>query len=137
MPELHSGMTGEFRAFQASREIDLGRKLEEFIAQAVPDVLHIWVLDRLVEAGKAGCSVSEAAKGIDSPKSEVSAALERFEKLELARSTRKLMSKSYTFSHEGPKSNMALRLVKLWKHPQTHGNVLVKIMRPEGPAPGK
>ena len=64
MPELHSGMTGEFRAFRASREVDLGRKLEEFIAQAVPDVLHIWVLARLVEAGKAGCSVSEAAKGI-------------------------------------------------------------------------
>ncbi len=132
MPELHSGMTGEFRAFRAGREVDLGRKLEEFIGQAVPDVLHIWILARLVEVGKAGCSVSEAAKGIDSPKSEVSAALDRFEKLALARSSRKLMSKSYAFSHEGPKSDMAVRLVKLWKHPQTHGNILTRIMKGAG-----
>ena len=140
MPELHSGLTGEFRAYHASKQVNLGRSLEELIALAVPDVLHVWVLARLVGAGKEGCSVSQVAVGADAPRSAVTAALERFEKLGLARSRRRLMSRSYVFAREGARADLAIRMVKLWKHPQAHGSVLNRIMQSGGGAargPGK
>lgn len=132
MPELHSGMTREYRAYHASKEVDLGRSLEEFIARAVPDVLHIWVLARLVAAARDWCPLSRLREGLDAPKSEVLAALGRFEKLGLARSRRQLMSRSYGFVREGAGAELAVRLVKLWKHPQAHAGVLQKIMKGTG-----
>jgi hypothetical protein len=132
MPELHSGMTQQYRAFHASKKVDLGRKIEEFIAQAIPDVVHIWVLSRLVGVGRDGATMKQLGLGIDAPKSAVAAALERFEKLGLARSRRRLLSKTYTFSREEAKADLALRVVKLWSHPQAHASVLQAIAKHSG-----
>jgi hypothetical protein len=131
MPELHSGMTQEYRAFQASRKIDIGRQLEEFVGRAVPDIMHMWVLARLVECGPEGASLSHLRTGIEAPKSDVTAALGRFEKLGLL-GTRGLIGKKYFLPRGVPGSDLALRLVKLWKHPQGHQGVLDAIKKRGG-----
>lgn len=132
MPELHSGMTGDFRAFHASRKVDLGGPLESFIGLAIPDVHHILMLDRLVRAGKDGGTPAALRENVDVPKASASTALNHFEKLGLARAKRNLMSKTYTMVRDGTRADLAIRLVKLWKHPQAHQSVLQAILKAAG-----
>ena len=126
MPELHSGMTQEYRAIHRARILDLGKRAEEFIARALPDIIHIWVLAKLVGAGKEGAAMNDLRAGMETPKSDVLEAIARFEKLDLVR-TQGMFSKTYFFKREEKWSDIAIKLVKLWKHPQGHASVLEAI----------
>jgi hypothetical protein len=128
MPELHSGMTQEYRAIQKAKILDLGKRVEELIATAVPDIIHIWVLAKLVSAGRDGAVMNDLRAGMETSKSDVVAVIKRFEKLDLVR-TKGLLSKTYTFNREEKWSETAIKLVKLWKHPQGHQSVLEAIKK--------
>jgi hypothetical protein len=119
-------MTQAYKAFKASHKIDIGRKLTEFVSLAVPDMTHIMVLARLVEAGQGGASLSHLRTGVQAPKSEVSAVLTRFKSMGILES-RGLIGKKYFLPRGEPRSELAMRLVKLWQHPQGHASVLEAI----------
>jgi DNA-binding IclR family transcriptional regulator len=124
-------MTQAYRAFKASQKIDIGRKLKEFVSLAVPDMTHIMVLARLVEAGRDGCSLSHLRTGVQASKSEVNAVLALFRKLGIVES-RGLIAKKYYLPRAEPKAELAVRLVKLWEHPQGHASVLEAIREQTG-----
>jgi hypothetical protein len=126
MPELHSGMTQEYRAIHRAKILALGKRAEEFIAMALPDLIHIWVLSKLVSIGKTGAAINDLRAGIDSSKGDVVQVLDKLAKLGLVRSSG-LISKKYTFCREEQWSDVAIKLVKLWKHPQGHASVLEAI----------
>ncbi len=126
MPELHSGMTQEYRAIHRAKILDLGKRAEEFIAVALPDIIHIWVLAKLVGSGKAGAAMNDLRAGMETPKSDVLDAIAGFDKLDLVR-TEGVFGKTYFFKREGKWSDIAIKMVKLWKHPQGHASVLEAI----------
>jgi hypothetical protein len=126
MPELHSGMTQEYRAIHRAKILDLGKRAEQFISRAVPDIVHIWVLSKLVGAGKSGATVNDLRAGMETSKNDVLAVLGRFEQFDLIRS-QGVFAKTYFFCREEQWSDVAIKLVKLWKHPQGHASVLEAI----------
>ena len=136
MPELRSGLTQVFKAHQDKKKVRLGPKLEEFIRLAVPDVNHVLALAHLVSAGRDGCPAREIAAATGAPKGAVKAALERFGKLKLAEPRGGVMTRRYAFAREGGLSELAVRLVKLWAHPEAHGSVLESILGAPPPAGG-
>ena len=128
MPELSSGMAGDSRAGRDTGKIDLGRVVDGFLAAAAPDLTHLKVLAHLVRDVKNPTPVGDIAAVVRAPKAEVQAALERFEKLELAKSSLRLLGRRYAFLHEGPRSELAVKIVRLWEHPQTHEVILQRVI---------
>ena len=134
MPELSSGFTGEYRAIRRSQQIELGKGLESFIAAALPDFTHMTVLIFLSRLVKDTCSVGEVAEATGDSKAAVQAVLDRFAKLELVRCSQGLLGRKYAFLRDGARADLAIRLLKLWEHPQAHELILRKIFA--GRAPG-
>jgi DNA-binding MarR family transcriptional regulator len=134
MPELSSGFTGEYRAIRLSQQVDLGKGLESLITAALPDFTHMTVLLYLMRQAKDAVSASDVAAATGDPKAAIQAVLDRFEKLELVRCSQGLLGRKYAFHREGPRSELAIRLLKLWEHPQSHEVILRKIFA--GKAPG-
>lgn len=134
MPELSSGFTREYKAIRLSQQIELGKGLESFISAALPDFTHMTVLIYLIRQAKDSCSAGDVASTTGDPKAAVQAVLDRFEKLELVRCSQGLLGRKYAFHREGPRAELAIRLIKLWEHPQSHETILRRIFA--GRAPG-
>lgn len=133
MPGLSSGMTGQFRMAQDLRKVDLGKAVDGFLAAAAPDLVHMKVLACLVREAKSPAPAGDIAAVVRASKAEVQAALERFEKLELAKASLGLLGRKYAFLHEGPRSDLAVKIIKLWEHPQTHEAIFRKVTgKPSG-----
>ena len=129
MPDMSSGYSKEFRAANLARQIPLSPGVENLIKLALPDADHLSVLRYLVERGAQSCSAAEIAGVTCQPKAKVQAALEHFEKVQIARSSLGLLGRKYGLLREGSKGEAAQRLIKLWAHPQTHRSVMAVVLR--------
>ncbi|HOX07855.1 MAG TPA: hypothetical protein PK280_15750 [Planctomycetota bacterium] len=129
MPEMNTGYTQDFRAANQARQVPLGQGVENFVKFALPSVAHLSVLRYLIERGKETSSAGEVAQVVCEPKAAVQAALEHFEKLEIARSSMSLLGRKFAILPDGPKVDAARKIIKLWDHPQTHASLLALILR--------
>lgn len=136
MPDFSTGMTQEFRAFRAAKQVSLGKGLDGFVASALPDVAHLGVLTYLVHNSKEQHAAAGIAEAVGEPKGAVQDALERFEKLGLVRRASGMLARKYGFAREALSAELAVRLIKLWEHPQTHETVLRAVLARQEGGPG-
>ena len=123
------GYAREMADFGARREgASLGKPMESFIDNAIPDFTHMTVLIYLVREGREGVTVGEVSKIIGDPKRVVQAVFERFLKLDMVRVEAKLLSKKYHYQREGARAHLVSKLLKLWEHKEGHEIVLRRIL---------
>jgi hypothetical protein len=121
----------EMGAVGARKQLDLGKAMDGFIADALPDFPHFTVLMYLVRQAKEPCSAGDIAAVTNDPKKLIQDILDRFLGLELVRTSGGLFGKKYLFERQGPRSELVTRLIKLWEHPQAHEAVLRRILGPK------
>ena len=129
MPDMASGYTQHSRTANITRQIPLSPGVESFVRQTLPEVGYLPVLRYLLERGAETSSAGEIAGVTREPKDKVQAALEHFERIGIARSGRSLLGRKYGLLRDGPRSDAAEKLIKLWDHPQTHRAVMAVVTR--------
>jgi hypothetical protein len=122
------GLSEELGALGARKQLDLGKAMNGFLAEALPDFPHFTVLMYLVRQAKEPCSAGDVAAVTNDPKKLIQDVLDRFARLELVRTSGGLFGRKYSFERQGPRSDLVYRLIKLWEHPQAHEAVLRRIL---------
>ena len=125
------GWGQDMAAYGGKKDIQLGKKLDGFIKSALPDFTHMTVLIYLVRGSQEGCTAGNIARLTGDPKREIQKVLDRFKGLELVRVSGGLLNRKYAYEHGSPQAQMVTNLLKLWRHPQSHGVILRKILDPK------
>ncbi len=122
------GLGQEMAAFSGKKQkVELGKQLESFLADALPDFTHLTVLMYMVREARDGRSTGDISKFIGDPKKVIQRVLDCFLKLEIVRTSGGLFKK-FHFNREGPRASLVSRLLKLWEHPQTHDLILKRVL---------
>jgi DNA-binding transcriptional ArsR family regulator len=123
------GLGEELASFRArSPEIELGRNLEDFISEVLPDFTHFTVLMFLVRQARGFVSAGDVAEITGDSKGTVRAVLELFKERGLVEVSGGFLSTKYAYRRDGPKAELVVRLLKLWEHSQTHQAVLCRLL---------